>query len=82
MTDRLNTEIEMKDISETEALAAELEERGGKRQVPYLVDTDQNVEMYESDDIIAHLQKHYGEAAAPTKPRVHVGGSTCESCEG
>ena len=28
---------------------------GGKRQVPFLVDTDNNVELYESDEIIEYL---------------------------
>jgi len=37
------------------AIEAELLARGGKRQVPYLVDTDAGVEMYESKDIIEHL---------------------------
>ena len=80
--ERMELEVEMKDISDNEALTAELIERGGKQTVPYLVDSEQNVEMYESDDIVAHLQKHYGESDAPSKPRVHIGGSTCESCEG
>ena len=35
-------------------------ERGGKVQVPYLVDPNHGVEMYESADIIAHLARHYG----------------------
>jgi len=29
---------------------------GGKRQVPFLVDKANNVEMYESDDIIEYLK--------------------------
>ena len=29
---------------------------GGKRQVPFLVDKDRNVEMYESKDIIEYLK--------------------------
>ena len=29
---------------------------GGKRQVPFLVDTDRNIQMYESDDIIEYLK--------------------------
>lgn len=37
----------------------ELIERGGKSQFPYLVDTSKGVEMYESADIISHLQTHY-----------------------
>ena len=29
---------------------------GGKRQVPFLVDTDRNIHMYESNDIIEYLK--------------------------
>ena len=29
---------------------------GGKRQVPYLVDKDRNIQMYESADIIEYLK--------------------------
>ena len=29
---------------------------GGKRQVPFLVDKDRNVQMYESDDIIEYAK--------------------------
>ncbi len=42
-----------------DAVAAELIKRGGKRQVPYLVDSERNVEMYESDDIVAYLREHH-----------------------
>lgn len=42
------------------AVAAELVARGGKRQVPYLVDRDRHVEMYESADISEYLRTHYG----------------------
>ena len=41
------------------AVAAELIARGGKRQVPYLVDVERGVEMYESADIDAYLRTHY-----------------------
>lgn len=81
VTDRLGVEVEMKDVND-DTIAAELIEKGGKRQVPYLIDTDQAVEMYESDDIVAHLQKHYGEGGGESKPRVHISDSTCVSCEG
>lgn len=36
---------------------ADLIKRGGKRQTPYLVDTDKGIEMYESGDIIEYLLK-------------------------
>lgn len=42
---------------------AETEKRliqlGGKRQVPFLVDPEQNVMMYESDDIVNYLEEQY-----------------------
>ena len=55
----LGITFELKNISD-DAVAAELVARGGKRQVPYLVDTERNVEMYESADIVVYLRKHYG----------------------
>lgn len=32
---------------------------GGKTQVPYLVDADKGVAMYESSDIMDYLEKNY-----------------------
>ena len=29
---------------------------GGKRQVPFLIDSDRNIQMYESSDIIEYLK--------------------------
>ncbi|MBU6323389.1 MAG: glutathione S-transferase N-terminal domain-containing protein [Patescibacteria group bacterium] len=43
------------------SVAAELVARGGKRQVPYLVDAARDTEMYESDDIARYLREHYAE---------------------
>lgn len=54
----LSIEIEEKNIAD-DAVAAELVEKGGKRQVPYLIDTDRDVAMYESDDIVAYFEEHY-----------------------
>ena len=56
--EELGISFEEKNISD-DAVAAELVARGGKRQVPYLVDSDRDVEMYESDDISAYLSEHY-----------------------
>jgi len=47
-------------ISEDSALKAELIEKGGIAQAPYLEDTDRDVSMYESLDIINYLSKEYG----------------------
>lgn len=44
---------------ESDAYREELLARGGKIQVPYLVDTERNVEMYESADIVRYVREHY-----------------------
>jgi glutathione S-transferase len=59
----LGVTFEEKNISD-DAVVTELIARGGKRQVPYLVDTDRGVEMYESADIIAYLEANYAMHAA------------------
>lgn len=56
--DELGIEMEYKNIADEE-VAAELIERGGKPAVPYLVDSERNVEMYESSDIVDYLDKNY-----------------------
>jgi glutaredoxin 3 len=85
MAENLKVELDLKDVSEDETALAELIEKGGMKQVPYLVDSDKDVAMYESSDIIEYLRENHANTDAsesPTKPRVHVGGSVCESCEG
>jgi glutathione S-transferase len=47
-------EVTTKDITDP-AVADELIEHGGKRQVPYLIDSERGTAMYESGDIIAYL---------------------------
>lgn len=83
---RLEQELDLRDITADAGHDHDLIARGGRHQVPYLVDEEQGVEMYESEAIIAHLQKHYGtgvsSVTASARPRVHVGGSVCVSCEG
>ena len=54
----LGITLEEKNI-EDDIIAAELIARGGKRQVPYLVDLEHGAEMYESDDIIEYLKAKY-----------------------
>lgn len=43
----------------------ELIAKGGKKQVPYLDDTDRGVAMYESLDIIEYLATHYAGGVVP-----------------
>jgi len=40
--------------------AKELISRGGKQQVPYLVDQERGVAMYESTDIVQYLERTFG----------------------
>jgi len=84
MAENLQVELDLRDISEDPDAAAELVEKGGKTQVPFLVDTERGVMMYESSDIIDYLREHgtKREAVAAGKPRVHISSSVCESCEG
>lgn len=81
--DRLELNVEMKDVTE-ETVLKELITIGGKQQVPFLIDTDKGAEIYESDDIVNHLQSNYGKVSSSvsTRPRIHVSDSACVSCEG
>ena len=82
MADNLGVTFDLKDIEE-EANAAALVEHGGKRQVPYLVDTDRDVAMYESSDIIDYIREHYADTDANAGPRIHrADDATCVACEG
>lgn len=58
VTDELGIDYEEKNIAD-DAAAAELVALGGKRQVPYLVDGERGVGMYESEDIAKYLREHY-----------------------
>ena len=44
---------------EDEGVPEELIERGGKRQMPYLADSETGTEMYESDDIVDYLHQRF-----------------------
>lgn len=84
MAENFNVSLELKDISESEEALAELIALGGKEQTPFLFDSERDVKLYESSDIIDHLRE-FGKQTSPivvSRPRVHVGGSVCESCEG
>ncbi|MCA9354283.1 MAG: glutathione S-transferase N-terminal domain-containing protein [Candidatus Kaiserbacteria bacterium] len=85
MAENLNVALELKDVDEDTAALAELEVKTSGSQVPYLVDSEKEVAMFESSDIIEYLRENYantGATMAVAKSRVHVGGSVCESCEG
>ncbi len=85
MAENLNVSLDLRDVSESEEAMAELMEQCGNAKTPFLVDTDLGTTLHESSDIIDHLREHGKGVTSPitaNKPRVHVGGSVCESCEG
>ncbi|WP_246999373.1 glutathione S-transferase N-terminal domain-containing protein [Halosolutus gelatinilyticus] len=38
----------------------EMTELGGQDQIPFLIDTDREEALYESDAIVDYLEEHYG----------------------
>ncbi len=58
----LNLTFNKKNIQD-EDIEAELIERGGEDQVPYLIDDEGPVEMYESDAIVKYLHHTFGNGA-------------------
>lgn len=53
--DKENMEYKKIDIT-NESNKETLIRMGGKRQVPFLVDKERNIQMYESNDIIEYLK--------------------------
>lgn len=76
----LELEYEEKNVAHPGVLD-ELVARGGKTQSPYLVDGE--TELYDSEAIVAYLEKTYGAELPPEekqKLRVHVADSgSCPS---
>ncbi len=60
--------LELKNVSADHSFMEEVITQGGKQQVPYLVDTERGVAMYESADIIEYLATHYGDGTVPDTP--------------
>lgn len=58
-----NAPLVLKNVLAEEKIMAEMIEKGGKRQVPFLVDEERGVFLYESIDIIEYLKKYYGNGA-------------------
>ncbi len=61
--EELGIEIDEQNIAD-EHVADALLAHGGKRQVPYLIDPECDVAMYESDAIVEYLEKRFGKGKA------------------
>ena len=57
----IEDQVEERNIAD-DGVVDELLEKGGQQMVPFLVDADKEVSMYESDDIVAYLHEHYAGA--------------------
>ncbi|MEK7462172.1 MAG: glutathione S-transferase N-terminal domain-containing protein [Patescibacteria group bacterium] len=85
MAENFNIELDLIDVSENDEALTELTAKSGDTKTPFLVDTETGLSMHESEDIIDYLREQGKGVTSPitaNKPRVHVGGSVCESCEG
>lgn len=85
MAGNFNVALDLKDISESDEAMGALQALSGTTKTPFLVDIETGVSLGESSDIIDYLRTHANlgtPSAVVTRPRVHVGGSVCESCEG
>ncbi len=70
-----NISYDERDVYEREEWMDELLETGGKRQIPFLVDTEAGVQMYESADIIQYFKDRYAsdsETSDPDEPMVCI----------
>jgi glutathione S-transferase len=65
----LDLEYVVRNLPKGSAKRQDLVERGGKMQVPYLIDPNTDTEMYESDDIVAYLREGYGSHEMPENAR-------------
>lgn len=81
--EKMGLHFNLKDISTDHTLAEELIVQGGKKQTPFLIDTQHPVKLYESDDIIAHLTTHYKDKAKDSFGglRIHQTEEICDSCQ-
>ena len=82
---KLGLGLDLKNIKGNEVATKELIDLGGKKQTPFLVDTDKNIKMYESDEIIDYLAENYSQGldkAKLSEVRVHNGqNGTCNTAD-
>ena len=62
--------MEIRPVGKRSPRRDELVERGGRMMVPYLIDPNTGIEMYESNDIVAYLYATYGDGNVPTMMRL------------
>lgn len=58
----LNLDHVVRNVAKGSTRRPELVSRGGRMMVPYLVDPNHGIELYESEEIVAYLNRTYGGA--------------------
>lgn len=80
----LGVALNLKDVMTDTVLLDELMQKGGKNQVPFLVDAERGVSMYESESIIAYLEEHYSSDEVKKNfsgVRIHKSDDACNTCQ-
>jgi len=61
VSEQIGVPLNLLDVGADEKLREELINKGGKKQVPFLVDDERGAMIYESGDIIEYLNEHYSQ---------------------
>ena len=79
VADSLGITFTLKDITVEESIATELVMQGGRRQVPFLVDAESGMKLYESDTIVAYIKEKAGRSSVGMV-RVHKSENSNRVC--
>jgi glutathione S-transferase len=75
----LDIDVLVHPVAHGSARREDLAQLGGRVQVPYLVDPNRNTALYESEDILAYLDQHYGRGEGPRGLRLFPLANTIDS---
>lgn len=81
--EEMGISFNLKDVTDA-VLLTEMIEKGGEDSIPFLVDEDRGVHMYESNDIISYLQTHYPNGNSSKTfggLRIHDSEEICDTCQ-
>ena len=76
----LGVTFQLKDVNAEDTYATELVAQGGKYQVPFLVDEEHGVKLYESDDIITYLTEKPVTQKSEGSVRIHKSAEVSNVC--
>ncbi len=79
----LNVKLQLKDTATNPEYLEELLSLGGKKQVPFLVDTQNGTAFYESSDIIRYIaeQQATQQSTSFKGVRIYKSEDVCDTCQ-